>query len=131
MYTTTQDILTLIISGACYDSIKTTGILGLEYAKDKLKKVIPFLDDEIETINNEIQMVSCDISENELKEYILKNQVIQKILVDFEKREPKATKKIIESFNKNKDTEFNLSLDKEYVIKNSFNDNQNCKINIR
>lgn len=131
MYTTTQDILALIISGACYDSIKTTGILGLEYAKDKLKKVIPFLDNEIETINNEIKMVSCNISENELKEYILKNQVIQKILVGIEKREPESIKKIIESFQNNKDTEFNLSLDKEVIVKKSFNDNQNCKINIR
>lgn len=126
-------ILGLIISGAFYDNIKIATTLSYGLAKESLSKYLPFKENELDIIEAEI--ISCDDkisnSKEDLEKYINENKTIQKIIQDIGKREPLKVKKIVNSFKKNDTTSFDLELGDNVKITDSFNENENCEINIR
>lgn len=128
-----QTALNLIISGAFYDQVKIASALSFNIAKETLTKHLPLKKDEIDTIEAEI--LSCDNkiynSEEEFQKYINENKTIQTILKNLEEREPKKVKEIVNSFQKNNTTSFDLTLGNNMKITDSFNENENCEIKIK
>ena len=129
----TQTILGLIISGAFYDQVKIATALSFDLAKETLAKHLPLKKDELDAIEAEILSLDSEVysSVEEFQKHINENETIQMILKNLEEREPKKVKEIVNSFQKNDTTSFDLTLGNNVKITDSFNENENCEIKIR
>jgi hypothetical protein len=125
-----EAVLGYIVGGIYYDAVKTTTVSSFATIKEKVKKYFSLDENEISLIENEIEKVDKNITLEEFRNYIASNEQISEILKNLQNREPQKTKEIIESFKNNKDTKFDLLFGDDYLIKNSFNENQNCEIKI-
>ncbi|MFW0702271.1 hypothetical protein ACN09M_04540 [Aliarcobacter butzleri] len=126
-----EAVLGYIVGGIYYDAVKTTATSSFIAIKEKVKKYFSLNENEIFVIEREIEKADKNTTLEEFKNYIIDNKEIIRILKNLQTREPQKTKDIIESFKNNKDLEIDLLLANDYMIKNSFNGNTNCKINIR
>ena len=129
----TQTLLGLIISGAFYDQVKIATALSFDLAKETLAKHLPLKKDELDAIEAEILSLDSEVysSVEEFQKHINENETIQMILKNLEEREPKKVKEIVNSFQKNDTTSFDLTLGNNVKITDSFNENENCEIKIR
>lgn len=125
-----QAILGYVVGGIYYDVVKTTTVSSFIAIKEKVKKYFSLDENEISLIEKEIEKADKNITLEEFRNYIIANEQISEILKKLQTREPQKTKEIIESFKNNKDTKFDLLFGDNYLIKNSFNENQNCEIKI-
>lgn len=125
-----EAVLGYIVGGIYYDAVKTTTVSSFTAIKEKINKFFSLDENEIFVIEREIEKVDKDITLEEFRTYITSNEQISEILKNLQNREPQKTKEIIESFKDNKDTKFDLLFGDNYLIKNSFNENQNCEIKI-
>lgn len=123
-------VLGYIVGGIYYDSIKVMAISSYTNIREKVRKYLSLDENEICVIEQEIEKIDKNITLEEFRSYITTNTQINKILKNLQTREPQKTKEIIESFKNNKDTKFDLLFGDNYLIKNSFNENQNCEIKI-
>ena len=125
-----EAVLGYIVGGIYYDAVKTTSVSGFMAIKEKVKKYFPLDENEIFAIEREIEKADKNITLEEFRNYITSNEQIIEILKKLQNREPQKTKEIIDSFKNNKDTKFDLLFGDNYLIENSFNENQNCEIKI-
>jgi hypothetical protein len=125
-----EAVLGYVVGGIYYDAVKITAVSNFMAIKEKVRKYFSLDENEISVIEKEIEKVDKNITLEEFRNYITSNEQISEILKNLQNREPQKTKEIIESFKNNKDTEFELLFGDNYLIKNSFNENQNCKIKI-
>lgn len=125
-----QAILGYVVGGIYYDVVKTTTVSSFIAIKEKVKKYFSLDENEISLIEKEIEKVDKNITLEEFRNYIIANEQISEILKNLQTRESQKTKEIIESFKNNKDTKFDLLFGDNYLIENSFNENQNCEIKI-
>lgn len=125
-----EAVLGYMVGGMYYDAVKTTTVSSFTVIKEKINKFFSLKENEIFVIEREIDKVDKDITLEEFRNYIIDNKEIIKILKNLQNREPQKTKDIIESFKNNKDTKIDLLFGDNYLIKNSFNENQNCEIKI-
>lgn len=123
-------VLGYIVGGIYYDAVKTTTVSSFMTIKEKVKKYFSLDEKEVSLIEKEIEKVDKNITLEEFRNYIITNEQISEILKNLQTREPQKTKEIIDSFKNNKDTKFDLLFGDNYLIKNSFNENQNCEIKI-
>lgn len=125
-----EAVLSYMVGGIYYDAVKTTTVSSFMAIKEKVKKYFSLDENEISLIEKEIEKVDKNITIEEFRNYITSNEQISEVLRNLQNREPQKTKEIIESFKNNKDTKFDLLFGDNYLIKNSFNENQNCEIKI-
>lgn len=125
-----EAVLGYMVGGIYYDAVKTTAVSNFIAIKEKVKKYFSLDENEVSLIEKEIEKVDKNITIEEFRNYIISNEQISVILKNLQTREPQKTKEIIESFKNNKDTKFDLLFGDNYLIKNSFNENQNCEIKI-
>lgn len=125
-----EAVLGYMVGGIYYDAVKTTTVSSVMAIKEKVKKYFSLDENEVSLIEKEIEKVDKNITLEEFRNYISSNEQISEILKNLQNREPQKTKEIIESFKDNKDTKFDLLFGDNYLIKNSFNENQNCEIKI-
>jgi hypothetical protein len=125
-----EAVLGYMVGGIYYDAVKTTAISNFMAIKEKVKKYFSLDENEVSLIEKEIEKVDKNITIEEFRSYITSNEQISEILKNLQTREPQKTKEIIDSFKNNKDTKFDLLFSDNYLIKNSFNENQNCEIKI-
>lgn len=125
-----EAVLGYMVGGIYYDAVKTTTVSSFMAIKEKVKKYFSLDENEVSLIEKEIEKVDKNITIEEFRSYITDNIKISEILKNLQTREPQETKEIIESFKNNKDTKFDLLFGDNYLIKNSFNENQNCEIKI-
>lgn len=127
------NIASWIAGGIFYDQIKIATMISYDSAKSSLAKLLPLNEKELDVIEAEI--ISCDKeiykSQELLYECISKNNVIRSIFAELESREPKKSREIVNSFKKNENSVFDLTLGDSDVIKSSFNNNQDSEIIIR
>lgn len=125
-----EAVLGYMVGGIYYDAVKTTTVSSFMAIKEKVKKYFSLDENEVSLIEKEIEKIDKNITLEEFRNYITSNEQISEILKKFQTREPQKTKEIIDSFKNNKDTKFDLLFGDNYLIKNSFNENQNCEIKI-
>jgi len=125
-----EAVLGYMVGGIYYDAVKTTTVSSFIVIKEKVKKYFSLDENEVSLIEKEIEKVDKNITIEEFRNYITSNEQISEVLRNLQNREPQKTKEIIESFKNNKDTKFDLLFGDNYLIKNSFNENQNCEIKI-
>jgi hypothetical protein len=125
-----EAVLGYMVGGIYYDAVKTTTVSSFMAIKEKVKKYFSLDENEVSLIEKEIEKVDKNITLEEFRNYITTNEQISEILKNLQNREPQKTKEIIESFKNNKDTKFDLLFGDNYLIENSFNENQNCEIKI-
>lgn len=125
-----EAVLGYMVGGIYYDAVKSTTVSSFVAIKEKVKKYFPLDENEIFAIEREIEKADKNITLEEFRNYITSNEQIIEILKKLQNREPQKTKEIIDSFKNNKDTKFDLLFGDNYLIKNSFNENQNCEIKI-
>jgi hypothetical protein len=123
-------VLGYIVGGIYYDAVKTTTVSSFMAIKEKVKKYFSLDENEVSLIEKEIEKIDKNITIEEFRNYITSNEQISEILKNLQTREPQKTKEIIDSFKNNKDTKFDLLFGDNYLIENSFNENQNCEIKI-
>lgn len=123
-------VLGYMVGGIYYDAVKTTAVSNFIAIKEKVKKYFSLDENEVSLIEKEIEKADKNITLEEFRNYIIANEQISEILKNLQTREPQKTKEIIDSFKNNKDTKFDLLFGDNYLIKNSFNGNQNCEIKI-
>jgi hypothetical protein len=123
-------VLGYMVGGIYYDAVKTTTVSSFIAIKEKVKKYFSLDENEVSLIEKEIEKADKNITLEEFRNYIIANEQISEILKNLQTREPQKTKEIIDSFKNNKDTKFDLLFGDNYLIKNSFNENQNCEIKI-
>lgn len=125
-----EAVLGYIVGGMYYDAVKTTTVSSFITIKEKVKKFFSLDENEVSLIEKEVEKVDKNITLEEFRNYIIANEQISEILKNLQTRESQKTKEIIESFKNNKDTKFDLLFGDNYLIENSFNENQNCEIKI-
>ncbi|MFW2586001.1 hypothetical protein [Aliarcobacter butzleri] len=125
-----EAVLGYMVGGIYYDAVKSTTVSSFVAIKEKVKKYFSLDENEVSLIEKEVEKVDKNITFEEFRNYIIANEQISEILKNLQTREPQKTKEIIESFKNNKDTKFDLLFGDNYLIKNSFNENQNCEIKI-
>jgi hypothetical protein len=125
-----EAVLGYMVGGIYYDAVKTTAVSNFIAIKEKVKKYFSLDENEISLIEKEIEKVDKNITLEEFRNYITSNEQISEVLRNLQNREPQKTKEIIDSFKNNKDTKFDLLFGDNYLIENSFNENQNCEIKI-
>ena len=125
-----EAVLGYMVGGIYYDAVKTTAVSNFMAIKEKVKKYFSLDENEVSLIEKEIEKANKNITLEEFRNYIIANEQISEILKNLQTREPQKTKEIIESFKNNKDTKFDLLFGDNYLIENSFNENQNCEIKI-
>ncbi|MPL73579.1 hypothetical protein SDC9_19384 [bioreactor metagenome] len=125
-----EAVLGYIVGGIYYDAVKTTTVSSFITIKEKVKKYFSLDENEVSLIEKEVEKVDKNITLEEFRNYIIANEQISEILKNLQTRESQKTKEIIESFKNNKDTKFDLLFGDNYLIENSFNENQNCEIKI-
>lgn len=125
-----EAVLGYMVGGIYYDAVKTTTVSSVMAIKEKVKKYFSLDENEVSLIEKEIEKADKNITIEEFRNYITSNEQISEVLRNLQNREPQKTKEIIESFKNNKDTKFDLLFGDNYLIKNSFNENQNCEIKI-
>lgn len=125
-----EAVLGYIVGGIYYDAVKTTTVSSFITMKEKVKKYFSLDENEVSLIEKEVEKVDKNITLEEFRNYIIANEQISEILKNLQTRESQKTKEIIESFKNNKDTKFDLLFGDNYLIENSFNENQNCEIKI-
>ena len=125
-----EAVLGYMVGGIYYDAVKTTTVSSFMAIKEKVKKYFSLDENEVFLIEKEIEKIDKNITIEEFRNYITSNEQISEILKNLQTREPQKTKEIIDSFKNNKDTKFDLLFGDNYLIKNSFNENQNCEIKI-
>ena len=125
-----EAVLGYMVGGIYYDAVKSTTVSSFVAIKEKVKKYFSLDENEVSLIEKEVEKVDKNINLEEFRNYIIANEQISEILKNLQTREPQKTKEIIESFKNNKDTKFDLLFGDNYLIKNSFNENQNCEIKI-
>lgn len=125
-----EAVLGYMVGGIYYDAVKTTTVSSVMAIKEKVKKYFSLNENEVSLIEKEIEKVDKNITLEEFRSYITANEQISEILKNLQTREPQKTKEIIDSFKNNKDTKFDLLFGDNYLIENSFNENQNCEIKI-
>ena len=126
--TITQEFVNIaswIAGGIFYDQIKIATMITYDSAKNSLAKLLPLNDKELNIIEAEI--ISCDKeiykSQELLYAYISQNNIIQNIFTELESREPEKSREIVNSFKKNENSIFDLTLGDSDVVKSSFNNN--------
>ena len=126
-------IANLILSGLFYDQVKVATVTSYDLVKSSLSKKLPLQDKELDIIETEIVAMDKEsyTSVESLSELIGQNETIQNILKQLEKREPEKSKEVVNSFKSNKKTEFDLDLSSVDTVKSSFNNNEDCEINIK
>lgn len=125
-----EAVLGYIVGGIYYDAVKNTTVSSFITIKEKVKKYFSLDENEVSLIEKEVEKVDKNITLEEFRNYIIANEQISEILKNLQTRESQKTKEIIESFKNNKDTKFDLLFGDNYLIENSFNENQNCEIKI-
>jgi len=126
-------VANLILSGIFYDQVKVATVTSYELVKLSLSKKLPLRDEELDIIETEIVSMDKELysSEESLSQLIGQNETIQNILKQLEKREPKKSKEVVNSFKHNKKTKFDLDLSSVDTVKSSFNNNEDSEIKIK
>lgn len=120
-------VANLILSGLFYDQVKVATVSSYDLIKSS------FQEKELDIIETEILAMDKELysSEESLSMLISKNEVIQNILKELEKRAPEKNKELINSFKHNKKTKFDLDLSGIDTVKSSFNNNEDSEIKIK
>jgi hypothetical protein len=127
------NVANMILGGIFYDQVKIATVTSYELVKLSLSQKLPLKDEELDIIETEIVSIDKELysSEESLSELIGQNETIQNILKQLEKREPEKSKEVVNSFKRNKKTDFDLDLSDVDTVKSSFNNNEDCEIKIK